>query len=69
MKKIAVFDNYNALRVNRSDTFTKWLEPIFSRLTAIVATIYHLEPVRNPRADVGISDNLVKIGMHRFSAI
>ena len=69
MKNIAVFDNYNAIHVNRSDTFTKWLESIFTRITAIAATSYRLEPVRNPRADVGISDNLVKIGMHRFSAI
>ena len=68
MKNIAVCDNYNAIRVNRSDTFTKWLEPVLTRLTAIAAMSYRLEPARSPRADVGISDNFVKIGMHRFSA-
>ena len=69
MKNIAVFDNYNAIRVNRSDTFTKWLEPVLTRIMAIAATSYRLELARSPSVDVGISDNVVKIGMHRFSAI
>ena len=69
MKNIAVCDNYNALRVNRSDTFTKWLAFIFMRLTDIAAMIYSLRSVRGRRADVGIPDNFVKIGMDRFSAI
>jgi len=29
---------------------------------------YRVEPTCSPRADVGISDNFVKIGMHRLSA-
>jgi hypothetical protein len=29
---------------------------------------YRIEPACSPRADVGISDNFVKIGMNRFSA-
>ena len=69
MKNIAKRDNYNAILVNRSDTFTKWLEPDFTRLTSIAATSYRLEPARSRRVGVGISDNFVKIGMDRFSAI
>jgi len=68
MKNTAVFDNYNAVRVNRSDTFTKWLEPVLTRLTAVAVMSYRLEPACSSRADVGISDNFVKIGMNRFSA-
>jgi len=68
MKNTAVFDNYNAVRVNRSDTFTKWLEPVLTRLTTVGVMSYRLEPACSSRADVGISDNFVKIGMNRFSA-
>ena len=69
MKNIAKCDNYNAIHVNRSDTFTKWLGPILTRLTTFGVMSYRLEPACSPRTDVGISDNFVKIGMHRFSAI
>ena len=69
MKNIAVFDNHNAIRVNRSDTFTKWLEPVLTRIMAIAATSYRLELARSPSVDVGISDNVVKIEMIAFSRI
>jgi hypothetical protein len=69
MKNIAIFGNYNAIHVNRSDTLTKWLGPILTRLTTVGVMSYRMEPACSPRADVGIPDNFVKIEMHRFSAI
>jgi hypothetical protein len=68
MKNTVKRDNSNAIRVNRSDTLTKWLEPVLTRLTTVVVMSYRLEPACSPRADVGISDNFIKVGMHRYSA-
>jgi len=69
MKTAAAYDTYNAIRVIRSDSFTKPKGAIFVRLIVILSRAYRPAFFVAILDVVGIPDNFVRIGMHSCSAI